>query len=401
MSKRPSKIAYVVSLFPCWSETFILNEIIELSKRGVDISILSIRSDLEDHIHDNAKFYMAKTTYVDTFKMIWASIKWSILKPHVVFPLLTTVIFKKYKSTNIWLKNIWSVFVGCYFANFIKEEKIEHIHAHFATYPTVVAMVTSKLTDVPFTFTAHAHDIYLKNVLLRDICKAAKRIVTISQYNRRFISDYCGNGTLKKIEVIHCGLDLSTWQSPGAIAEGQEAVIVSIGRLTRMKGFEFLVKACHHLKNHIPFKCYIVGDGHLRTELEQLIDELQLQDHVVLTGVLDSREVRNLLNQTKIFVMPSVWDDEDGQDGIPLVLMEAMALGKPSIASRLSGLPELVVDKDTGLLVNPGDEKQLADKILELVKDKDLQLKLSMNGRLKVEDEFNIEKNAGLLAELF
>ncbi|MGE0267438.1 MAG: glycosyltransferase [Candidatus Omnitrophota bacterium] len=399
MNKK--KIGYIVSLFPCWSETFILNEIIELTKRGYDISIFSIRKDFEKYTQEKAKPYLSRTRYIRGFKVILAFVRWLFVKPHIVLPWMAKVKMKSIINSKVFFKNVWCVLVGCYFADMVVKEKIEHLHAHFATYPALVALIISRLTGVEYTFTSHAHDIFLDKILLKEKVMGAKAVATISEYNKQYIAKHCGEDVMKKIFVIHCGLDLKEWDYHPPVTGILPHSIVCVGRLTEMKGFEFLIHACSRIKDKFDFKCHIVGDGLLRPRFEQLIRDYGLEGKIVLDGVLDSADVRELIVNATVFVVPSVWNDKDGQDGIPLVLMEALAIGTPSVASRISGIPELVIDGQTGFLTEPGNVDQLAEKITLLLNDANLQVRMAEAGRRKIEEEFNIEKNAELLARLF
>lgn len=399
MNKK--KIGYIVSLFPCWSETFILNEMIELTRRGYDLVTFSIRKDFEKYTQEKAKPYLPRTRYIQGIKVIMAYFRWMFTKPLVVIPWTFTVKLKSLANSKVFFKNVWCVMVGCYFADLVIKEKIEHLHAHFATYPALVALIISKLTGIEYTFTAHAHDIFLDKILLKEKVREARSVITISEYNKHYISKHCGEQVLPKISVIHCGLDLREWDyHPPAMGTLPNS-IVCVGRLTEMKGFEYLIHACNKIKDKVDFKCHIVGDGHLRPRFEQLIKDYGLKDRIVLEGVLDSADVRELIVNATVFAVPSVWNDTDGQDGIPLVLMEALAIGTPSVASKISGIPELVIDGETGFLVEPGNIDQLAEKITVLLNDWNLQERIAKAGRVKIEQEFNIEKNAELLARLF
>jgi glycosyltransferase involved in cell wall biosynthesis len=291
--------------------------------------------------------------------------------------------------------------VGCYFADIVLKENVEHLHAHFATYPALVAMIVHRLTGRDFTFTAHAHDIFLEKALLKEKVREAKYVVTISEYNKRYLTDFCGPGAALKIHVVHCGLDLAEWTYAPHLNGTLPVRFLSVGRLTEMKGFEYLIRACGRIKDKADFKVHIVGDGHLRPHFEELIKEMDLSERVILEGVLDSAHVRALMNESTVFVAPSVWNDTDGQDGIPLVLMEAMAIGKPAIASRISGIPELIQDNKSGFLVEPENARELAEKMWDLANNPKSQENFSKNGRQKIEQEFDIQKSVAQLEELF
>ncbi|GEM_PF-161570 len=393
------KVGYIVSLFPCWSETFILNEIIELEKRGFNVTIFSIRKDLEKFTQDKAKQFIKNTRYAYVPKTITAAVYWLFKRPFAFISLIRIILNQKYSSSKEALKNIYAFFAGCHFARIAEKERLIHIHAHFATYPALTAMVMSKLTDIPFTFTAHAHDIFLDKTLLKEKAGSAKAVITISDYNKRYIRSYCQNGVYSKVKVIHCGLDLAEFTNMSA--RHKENAILSVGRLTKMKGFEYLISACSRLRNHIPIQCRIIGDGPLRDELERLIINLGARSYIRIEGVLDNNRIKHLMQDSAAFILPSVWDKQDGQDGIPVVLMEAMASGIPVVSSNISGIPELVEDGKTGLLAEPGNIDQLSQKILQLLSDKEMQSRLAQAGRRKVEEEFAVVKSVDKLIEVF
>lgn len=396
-----NKIGYVVSLFPCWSETFILNEIIELNKRGIEVTIFSIRKDLEEFIQENSRPFLKQTKYPHSLGIIASALYWLLREPFAFLGLFWLVLRKKYPSQRILIRNIWCILVGGYFSRFARKNKLTHLHAHFATYPALTALAMSKLSGIPFTFTAHAHDIFLDKTLLKEVAKNAKAVVAISDYNRQYIADYCGNGVASKIKVIHCGVNLSDFQPFNKDHNGLQKTIVSIGRLTEMKGYEYLIKALHRIRDGIDFECHIIGEGQLKNALQKLIEELGMETRIFLDGVLDSSKVKTMLNKADLFVQPSVWNDKDGQDGIPLVLMEAMASGVPVISSNISGIPELVKEGKTGLLTQPGNVEELSRKILTLLTDKDLQSRLTAVGKKKIEEEFDVVKNVEKLIEVF
>ncbi|MEW6169946.1 MAG: glycosyltransferase [Candidatus Omnitrophota bacterium] len=394
-----STVGYIVSLFPCWSETFILNEIIELKRKGIEVTIFSIRKDLEAFIQEKSKLLIKNTIYPEKPGVFRSFVFWAVRKPVTLLSIFWLVVSKRYSSSKVLLKNIWCIFVGCYFATIVKKENIKNLHAHFATYPTLVALVISRLTKISYTFTNHAHDIFLEKALLKEKSRDAKAIVAISNYNKQYLDNICQNGVIDKTHVIHCGLDLAEFVNLNV--KHKDNTILSIGRLTKMKGFEYLIKACNQIKNRLPVQCRIIGDGPLNDELERLIINLGVRSSVKLKGVTDNSEIKQLLQESAVFIMSSVWDEQDGQDGIPIVLMEAMAAGVPVIGSNISGIPELIQDGQTGLLVEPGNVVDLAKKIELLLNDKDLQARLAKAGRRKVEEEFDIHKSVEKLIEVF
>lgn len=396
---RRLKVAYVVSLFPCWSETFILNEIIALSQKDVEVIIFSIQKRKEEIIHPDAKRWILHTRYVELPFMIPSLLRYFFRTSKAFLSVIGIVVRKSWPRRSVLLKNIWCVMAGCYFARLVEKERITHIHAHFANYPATVAWVISKLTGRNFTFTAHAHDIFLDKTLLKEKVEDSKVVVAISDYNRRYLMNYCRNGAASKINVVHCGIDVSYY--PFCHQDKQDNIIVSVGRLVRMKGFEYLIKACGLIRNRVEYKCYIIGGGPYCRYLFRLIHKCGLEDRVMLKGVMDRDSLKDFLRKAKLFVLPSVWNNEEGQEGIPLVLIEAMALGIPVISTRISGIPELVENGKTGVLVEPENEYLLADAIENVLRNDSLLRQLSLNARRKVEEEFNVIETTEILKKIY
>jgi glycosyltransferase involved in cell wall biosynthesis len=255
------------------------------------------------------------------------------------------------------------------------------------------------LAGIRYTLTTHAHDIFLPNPYLADNLSAAHKVVTISEYNRRFLM--AAGTPADKIAVVPCGLDFREFPVSGA-ATPQPGTIVSIGRLDPIKGFTYLIEACRLLASRqIRFSCEIVGEGPLRPQLEQQIRSAGLQDRVRLLGALGQQQVREILSRSEIFVLPSVRTADGNQDGIPVALMEAMALGLPVLSTQVSGIPELIFDGDSGLLTPPGDAHALADGIARLLVDAALRERLAARGRVQVRIRHDILRSAERMQSVF
>jgi glycosyltransferase involved in cell wall biosynthesis len=255
------------------------------------------------------------------------------------------------------------------------------------------------LTGKRYTLTTHAHDIFLPNPYLDENLASAQTVVTISEYNRRYL---ISAGTpARKIKVVPCGINLKEFSANGT-HQRVPGSIVTIGRLEHIKGFPYLVEACAILKARgVPFTCDIIGEGSLRSVLERRILTNGLEGTVRLLGALSQNQVRAALISAQLFVLPSVQTVDGNQDGIPVALMEAMALGLPVITTRVSGIPELVVDGVSGLLVAPGDAGALAEAIERLLKDPALREVLSRQGSGAVRARHDISCSVVQMQEVF
>lgn len=408
--EEPLKVAYLLDIFPALSETFIINEVIELKRQGLDVATFSLSKPNKGVIHEEAKEMAKKTYYFEGFGNL-SNFKKACIYLYVHFYFIITNPFKYLRSlgfayTTGKYKYIFSRFrSAAYIAFILKNSKAKHIHAHFADNASEIAMLASMLSGIPYSFTIHAHDIFLKFRLIREKIESAKFVVAISLYNKKFIKERCLTIDERKIHLIHCGIDfknLALFKSNGNCRK-RPFVILSVGRLVETKGFRYLLEACGLLskKGISDFICKIVGHGPLRRELEDLALSLGLTGMVQFLGPLPSDKVFSLLRETDLSVLSCKADKDGDMDGIPVFLMEAMALAKPVISTYISGIPELVKD-GAGILVPPEDSKALAEAIEEIYfMDLEGREKMGWKGSEIVQTEFNIEKEVKKIKDLF
>jgi glycosyltransferase involved in cell wall biosynthesis len=283
----------------------------------------------------------------------------------------------------------------------LKRRGATHLHAHWATEATTVAMIFSWLTGLPFSFTAHAYDIFLQPQYLGRKLTEASFAVTVSAYNRQYLIDKYSKAFENKIHVIYPLIDLKQF-TPRSVPPNGSLSIVAIGRLTEYKGFIYLVEACRLLKERgIEFECQIVGEGEDRPNLEAAIVRYELEDTVKLLGSIPYDKVPPLLKQATVFALPCVIARNGDRDGMPIVLIEAMARGVPVVSSDVIGLHELVRD-NVGFLVPPRDHRALADAFARVVQaGPEGQMAMGQAGRQIVERELDAVLGATKLASLF
>ena len=365
------RIGYIVSMFPCWSETFIANELVDHAENGMDVLIFSIKKPTEEMIQEQSRRFLHATRYslhLLNPRLWYGHLRLLISQPTRYVSVFCQLLYSVFTKRAIGLKSL-AVFALCpYFVEQARENSIAHLHAHFATYPALMAWLIHQFTHIPFSFTAHAHDIYFNQDILRLVAEEASAIVTISEFNRGFILEKVAHLNPEKITVIHCGLDLSRFSrihhAPKAVSPESPSClhIISVGRLTGIKGFQFLIDALRLLdKRHGNFFCTIIGDGPLRGDLQQQIERCGLAAKVKLAGSKKSEEILDAFRHADVFALACATDPTEIHDGIPVVFMEAMASGLPVIGTRLSGIPELVRHMETGLLAEPENAEDLCD----------------------------------------
>lgn len=398
---RHTHVGYVVSLFPCWSETFILREVLALRERGVSVRLFSLKPPSEPLVHDAAQPLVDEVVYPPSpWRLPVVFLRFCFEQPALMFRLLSEAWRTAFPfGMSELTKALFTVLVASYFARIAKTLGMTHFHAHWATYPALAVRTIRALTGIRYTLTTHAHDIFLPNPYLTENLSAAHKVVTISDYNRRFLM---ATGTpAEKIAVVRCGLDFREFTVDAARAP-QPRTIVSIGRLDPIKGFTYLIEASRILAERgVSFSCDIIGDGPLRAQLERQIRSCGLGARVHLLGALSQRQVREVLSRAEVFVLPSVQTEDGNQDGIPVALMEAMALGLPVISTAVSGIPELVCDGESGLLAPSRNAVALADAITRLLTDATLRERLAREGRARVRARHDVAASAARMQEVF
>ncbi|MBA3377360.1 MAG: glycosyltransferase [Chloroflexia bacterium] len=395
------KIAYILKMFPRFSETFILAEILELEREGVDVRIFSLKHPNDGYTHADVLKVKAPVTYVPVSKLAdaraligphWEVFRWDPVRYlRVAFRVVKR---RRWGAVKRFLQ------AGC-IAPDLRREGITHVHAHFASSATSVAHYLHHLCDITYSFTAHAKDIYIDSVaddvLVRKM-EAAAFVVTVSAYNQHHLS---GLAPTVPIERIYNGLDLTQF-SPNGTHPDETPLILAVGRLVEKKGFDDLVRACALLRDrNISFRCEVIGTGSEEALLRSLIDQLHLRDVVHLTGPMPRENLVKLYPRASVVVAPCVIGTDGNRDGLPTVLIEAMALAVPVVSTPVTGIPELVRDGETGRLVAPDDPPALANAIESVLADPEGARRLARAGRALVEERFDLRRNAATLRTQF
>lgn len=409
----PMKVGYVLKRFPRLTETFILNEILELERQGVDIEIFSLLRPPAEARHALLASLRASVTYVPCTQAMAA---WRVEvatggrapEGRDVVELLDR---DETPFANLFPgKSAERVGRLCLAATTIaalaSQRGVGHLHAHFGSDATSVALLAGRLSGLPFSFTAHARDIYHTYVdptvdaeLRRRKMAEAAFVATVSDYNLRHLQGLAGTGSATRIHRIYNGIDLRRIRPPTTERDADR--FLSVGRLVEKKGFSDLIEACRLLRdNGASFRCDIIGEGPLRPVLERQIAEANLTE-VRLRGAVPQEEVLSAMATATALVLPCVVTTSGDRDGLPTVLSEALAAGLPAISTTVSGGPEVVDAGRTGLLVAPDDAPSLAVAMQSLLADPELRRRLGEAGRAKAEREFDLVRNVGTLRALF
>lgn len=394
----------MMSRFPKITETFILYEILELERMGVQVEIFPIIRERESAMHAEAAALVERAHYQKALssRVLLAQFGWLSRRPGAYLRTWWNVVRGNLRSPKFLSRALLVMPQAAYFARQMQQLGIQHIHAHYATHPALAAYIIHQLTGIPYSITAHAHDIYVDRTMLGEKLEAARFIVTISDYNRQLLTSLYGEAIGGKIHVIHCGVDSSVFQPRRAPQPQAELNIICVASLEEYKGHPYLIEACAQLKAQgIPFRCLFVGDGEDRPQLEALVASRGLSEQVVFMGRQPRQRVSELLNEANVMVLPSITARSGKKEGIPVALMEALAVEMPVIASRISGIPELIEHEVTGLLVPEKDSRAIADALLRVYNDPAFALSLGKRGREKALREFDLQANTRELCARF
>jgi len=390
-----TQFAYLFERFPSFGQTFCYREAAELARQGVAPPIFSIRNPKDESSQDWDVRIVQRVHYLPVEEQLLREIH----RASKTGKLTTEIIgaLDAWGRRTDFLRLYQAVYVGLR----LQEMGIRHVHAHFAGMAARTAFWIHKFFPITFSFTAHANDIFAPRdfeIGLDRLVDAARIIVTVTDYAARFLRERFPNRA-DRIYRVYNGLNLSEFGRTDF--SFTPPLIVAVGRLIAKKGFADLIRACGLLaEGGKPFQCEIVGEGPLENELRAQIEQLDLQNRVALSGAKPQREVRRRLAAASVFVLPSVVDSAGGIDNLPTVIMEAMATALPVISTDIGGIPEMVVENETGFLVRPGDTGALARAVEKMIDDRQLAQRLGRGGYERAQHLFSIEKNVRDLSAL-
>jgi colanic acid/amylovoran biosynthesis glycosyltransferase len=401
-------IAVLLSRFPTVTETFILREIDEMERQGQPVTLVPLLREYPPVLHPEAQRWVERALYTPFLSLRILAANGRALggRPWAYLSLLGRLILGSITEPRFLLGTLAIVPKSVYIAEQLRKGGIRHVHAHFATHPATAALIISRFAETSFSFTIHAHDLLSKHhrPLLGLKIEEARFIRVISAYNEGFLHTLYAGTPREKVHVIHVGIEPELYGAEGAPAPDgapPELRILTIAGFRPYKGLPVLVEACRMLRDEgFSFRCEVIGDGPMRREIEDLVRQHDLGDRLHLLGARPQGEVREILRTRPLFVLPSVILPDGWMEGIPVALMEAMAAESPVIASRLSGIPELVEDGVGGLLVEPGDAAELAAAIRRVAADPELARSLGGNGRRRVDEAFRLDATVSELLAL-
>ncbi|MCU1276638.1 MAG: glycosyltransferase, group 1 family protein [bacterium] len=406
------KVAIVISQFPCNDEVFILRELRALARRGLDLRIYSLKPASENSLHADAKPLLGSARYSPfllSTEVLRRNLQLLAREPGLYGKLLYRIVSETWRSAPFLWRSL-AVFPQAVRRGMeLREDPADRIHAHWATHPTTAAWVMSEITGIPLSLTAHAHDIYLDQTMLRFKLNEAVAVLTCTRQNLEFLKKLAPDIPEGRIRLSYHGLDLSVYKP--AAAPPAKFRILSVGTILPRKGFDTLVEACWILEREgVDFECNIVGDGPMRAEVEARAVELGL-GRVHFLGKQSQEKLPEIYRSSSVFVLAAVHGDQAASGsrrpsasdlihfGIPNVILEAMASGVPIVTTRMPALVEVFVDGETGVYVPERDPVALAATLKALATEQARCARMGARALERIRSGFDIQVTSGEVAQ--
>ncbi|MDY0220498.1 MAG: glycosyltransferase [Desulfobacterium sp.] len=406
--QKQATLGLILKGYPRISETFISNEILILESLGYKIHIISMRHPRERFIHASVKKIRAGVDYLPSTIManlpllVYHNLLLALERPRAYFKAFKKAV-KRWSRTrkSATLKHLLQA--GVVVHKFLPGKDIVHLHAHFAHSPTSVALFSSILSGLPFSFFAHAKDIYTSDPRqLREKIDMARFVVTCTRYNEDYLARVSA-GSATPLFCVYHGINLDYFSPDKRMRIPSSPYrILTVARITEKKGLETVYRALAILRDRgIDFRHTLIGDGEEREKIEKVISELALNDRTTLCKTMTHEEVITYYGTSDLFVLGCKIAANGDRDGIPNVMAESMAMNLPVVATNVSGLPEFLEDGVTGLMVPPDDPVLFADAMERLLTDQDLRCRVVKGARKRVEAHFNNKKLVRELARIY
>lgn len=395
------RLVYIIGTYPSLTTTFIDREVRLLEALDARPDIISIRrseqAPPEEQKHGNER--IAYLLPCAPPRLLASHLRFAILRPLRYFGTLAYLLTRPHPDWKARAMTLLHFGVGVLAAGMIEELGANHVHAHFVDRAATLAMTASRLLAIPYSVTAHANDIYVRPVMLKEKIGGAAFAVTCTRFNKDHLVRSLEGSASSRIHCIYHGLDMEKFK-PRTGAPTKIPRLLAVGQLKEKKGLNYLLSACKLLKDRgYAFQCEIVGDGPLRAVLEDQIRQLSLEGTVTLCGALSHADVVKKYRRAAIFALPCVVAADGDRDGIPNVILEAMAMKLPVVATAHSGIPEVIDSRVNGILVPPGDEAALAGALAELLENPKQRREFGNAARRTVAEQFDVAVNVRKLLE--
>lgn len=391
---RPTSRSHVGYILEPPYPTFVINEIVAARHLGQRITILNSFRPFEQREPSAEQARQESHYFPPCYEGVTGSVLGLLADSPVRWSRAVAAVARHRLHPRLLL-------LAAHYARLARTSGITHFHGMYGTTPATVALLASRLAGTTFSFTCHAYDIFLPNPLLPWKLRHARFMTTVSAFNKRYIETHYRVADPSRIRVVYLGVDHHKW-TPRSTAPAEPPIVLCVANLVPFKGHEHLIRASARLRaGGLDHRVALVGDGPERPALEALTKALDLAGTVSLLGAQTQASVRRWLERAAVFVLASVVDTKGSRDGIPVALMEAMASGVPVVSTRVAGIPELIRDGQSGLLVDEQDVEALAAAIRRVLEDPQQRAALEQGGRERIDSCFNLERSASEMLGLF
>lgn len=390
------RLGIIVTEFPKVTETFILRDLVEFHRRGHEVRIYHLTGFRRNEIvHEFARQTLSWTRpqpYLLGRAVIVALLRAVFNHPGKLGRIIARLLWG-YREHPILLSKSFFMLPKCLcFAEDLRAWNADHVHAEFAGHPATCAWIVERMTGLPYSVSCHAHDIFITQAMLDVKLTRAAFVRPISEFNRQFLLDRVPGLKDRPLVVIHCSADTKRIPALGPPQSGTFRILY-VGSLQIRKGVDVLLRALASAKTLGDWRCDVIGDGPQRRKLERLAADLGLLGRVEFQGPCPFEAVSRAITAAHVTVVPSIVLPNGRTEGIPTVIIEALAHQRPVIASQVSGVPELVRDGETGFLVPPADHEALARALARVRKDPEAAYRTARSGRQRVMAEFDLAAN--------
>ncbi|MCC6617814.1 MAG: glycosyltransferase family 4 protein [Chloroflexi bacterium] len=423
------RVAYIMSRFPRLTETFILYEILALERRGLRVEIYPLLRERRTRVHPDGASTFAKAIdlmsdeegelvmHAEARELLprvhyGGLLGWAILRdvgsalvrrPIAFLATLATVVRCNLGSPNHLLGGLAIFPRAVHIGAEMRRAGITHVHAHFANHPTTAAFVIRALSGIDYSFTGHGADLQVDQHMLREKIGSAAFARAISADGRQFMERLAPEGAAARVVVVPCGIDTASFEGPRqARGPGSPLRLLCVATMYEVKGHRYLFEAMSLLTERgIDAVCWLAGDGPDRAALEADVARRGMDDRIRFLGRQTRDQVIKLMHEADLLVVPSVPTASGRREGLPVVIMEAMAARLPVVASAISGIPEIVHDQRTGLAVPPRDGAAIADAVRRLATDEAMRASMVENAARLVRETYDLDVVSARLVELF
>ena len=392
-------ILYITTTLPALTVTFIYREIFQLEAGGWQVFACSMNTPRGDRVSREAAELLSRTLYLDKVRS-WPLLAgaFATLLRHplrAAGSLLDALRPLELCGIRGAVALLFHFVEAAYLAHVYRAAALRHIHCHFGSGPASIGMFLARFLRIDFSFVMHGTDEFVAPVALTAKLRRCAFAVAISAYMRSYVLDAYGGQFAAKLAVVHCGIPLAIFDSSATARDqcsaGAPCEILSVGQLQPRKGFDTLLTACAELRRRgFAFKCHIIGDGPQRDDLQASIRMHGLESHVQILGAVKQEHLLAHYGSADLFVLACAVAANGDRDGIPVALMEAMAMGVPVVSTNVSGIPELIRPMQEGILVESGNAAAVADSIVFLTRHPAEAQQMALRGRQRVREQFDI-----------